>query len=314
MEHPKLSIVPVTFNSAEHIEGTIEALALATKGIPAEIVIVDNASSDDTVERASAVLHDNMGIVALEDNVGFGPGANEGIRRARGEYTLVMNDDVHPAPGSLEMLIEVLESDQSIGLVGPRMLYPDGTSAHAIRHVLPGLRDEMQRIADRLGRNDSRNIYPDDAGPVDVGLLIAACVMGRTSQLQELGGFNPEFFFYGEDIDLCKRLHSHGLRTVTVPSAQAIHDQNVAPDRRPRGRDFSTRILDARDRFYRIWLPRLERMAINLWRAFGLSDQPFRFSYHIRKAFYDGPSLTALRQPPRLVQADSPVGGSPESR
>ncbi len=308
MEHPKLSIVPVTFNSAEHIEGTIEALAAATADIPAEVVIVDNASSDDTVQRATAVLRDNMGVVALEENVGFGPGANEGIRRARGTYTLIMNDDVHPTPGSLEKLIDVLESDQTVGLVGPRMLYPDGTAADATRKFLPGLRDELGRVADRLNRRDDRNSYPDDDQPVEVGLLIAACVMGRTKQLQKLGGFNPEFFFYGEDIDLCRRLHERGLKTVTIPSATAVHDQNVAPDRRPRGRDFSTRILDARDRFYRIWLSRPERMAINLWRAIGPSDQPFRFSYHMRKALYDGPSLPSFREPPPLIPTSSPVG------
>lgn len=91
-----------------------------------------------------------------------------------------------------------------------------------------------------------------------------------------------------------------GGHAVIVPEAEGCHDQAVAVDRRIRGRDFSDRILGARDTYYRMWLSRPERMAVNLFRAFRVSDQPHRLRYHFPKVIHDGRSLTQYRTPPSL--------------
>ena len=138
-------------------------------------------------------------------------------------------------------------------------------------------------------------------------MLICACVMGRTDVLRELGGFNSSFFMYGEDIDLGQRLKSANLKLMTVPGATAIHQREISPDRRYRVREFSERILNARDLYYRIWLPRYERSAVNLFRAFGLSDQPYRFKYHFPRALWDGPNLKELRKIEPLKTSNQPL-------
>jgi GT2 family glycosyltransferase len=303
MPVPELAIVPVAFNSGAQIAATVRHLEEVAAHLPIEILVIDNASVDDTAERAESELRRGR-VIRLPENVGFGRGANAGLRAASAPRVLVMNDDVLPTVGCLERMIEVLDSDPAIGLVGPRMLHPDGSPAPATRTHLPGLRDELARIGDLVRRSSRRTTYPDTDTPVDVGLLICACVMARTDDLRRLGGFNDAFFIYGEDIDLCARLHDVGLLTVTIPDAVAVHDQEVAPERRFAGRSFVRRILDARDVYYRTWLSRPERMAVNLWRAFGISDQPFRLGYHLRRVIWDGPSLTQLRRPGPLPAVD----------
>lgn len=139
-------------------------------------------------------------------------------------------------------------------------------------------------------------------------MLVCACVMGRAEVLRGIGGFNDVFFMYGEDIDICRRLVAHGYKLMTVPTALALHQRDVAPGRRPRGHDFSERILEARNTYYRIWLPRWQRILVNLWRAIGPSDQPFRLRYHLAKAVWDGASLRHLRDLPVLPESGSNDG------
>lgn len=298
-DSPLISIVAVAYNSAEQIGTTITHLERVTDHLDVEIIVVDNASTDTTVQAAEKALRRGA-VVESATNLGFGQGANLGIEYARGTYVVVMNDDVLPDPEAIEQLMAVLASDPTIGMVGPRMCHPDGSPAPATRRHLPGLLDELDRIRDTLFRSDLRSQYPTGTQPVDVGLLICAFVMARSDVLASIGGFNREFFIYGEDIDLCARLHSHGLRTVTVPDARAVHDQAVAPDRRIAGRDFMQRILDARSKYYRIWLSGPERFAVHVWRAFGVSDQPFRLRYHLREAMARRETMRALRTPAPL--------------
>jgi len=151
-----------------------------------------------------------------------------------------------------------------------------------------------------------RTNYPVSGSPIDVGLLIAACLMGNTAVLRSIGGFNTSFFFYGEDIDLCQRLHATGYRCVLVPEAGAVHHSEMATDRRYRGRTFALKILKARDTYYRIWMSRPSRMLLNLYRALGPTDQPLRMTFHLPRAIYDGPSVRDLRHLPPLRSTRAP--------
>lgn len=299
MSTPDLTIIPVAFNSADQIAHTVEHLERVCHDIDIEILVVDNASQDDTAKVAEQALNRGR-VIRLTENVGFGRGANAGILEASAPRVLVMNDDVLPEPGCIQTLMSAVDGDPAIGLAGPRMVHADGSPAPAARTHLPGLGDEVARVFDRLRGRPTRTAYPDTDEVTEVDLLICACVMGPTETLRRLGAFNDAFFMYGEDIDICARLHSNGLKTVTVPAATAVHDQATAPERRFAGRAFVGRILDARDTYYRTWLSRPERMIVNLWRAIGMSDQPHRLRFHLSKAVWDGPSLRHLRTPPPL--------------
>lgn len=291
---PLLTVIVVAYNSAKIIGETVEQIYRTSDGVDLEVVVVDNASTDDSFTRAKQLVRSGR-VIRSHRNLGFGGGVNIGLTAARGQYSLVMNDDVRVLPGTIKTLIEVIENP-GVGLAGPRMVNPDGSDSFSIRTHLPGPRDELARLVDLFRDEDVRDRYPDAPQPVEVGLLVCACVIGETSFLRQIGGFNDLFFMYGEDIDLCRRIKASGRRVLTVPNVRAMHDRTVVGERRYDHRAFVTRILDARDIYYRIWLRRPTRILLNLWRAVGPSDQPFRFKYHIRKAIWDGPGLAHGRR------------------
>ena len=298
-----VTAVLITHNSRDGIDATITQLESSLSHLSAEIIAVDNASQDDTVSRLKRRIRRGR-VIDLAKNIGYGPGLNVGLAAATGRHVLLMNDDIRFEPDCVNGLIKALDSNENVGLVGPRIVFPDGSQAPAARPYLPGWQDEYARVIDRVTKRGLRTNYPVAGGPVDVGLLIAACLMGRTEVLRAIGGFNPSFFFYGEDIDLCRRLHRNGYRRLLVPEAVAVHHHEMAVDRRYRGREFSTRILKARDLYYRIWLSRPSRMLLNVYRAIGPTDQPMRLAFHIPRAMYDGPSVKHLRSLPALAAVD----------
>ena len=292
-DRPLLTAIIVAYNSEDAISETVQHLEEVTACLDVEIVVIDNGSSDRSAERAGQALRRGE-VIRSSENLGFGGGVNLGLRAASGTYALIMNDDVWPQTECIEQMLDVVSSE-TVGLVGPRMTNSDGQPSFAVRSHLPGMRDEIARISNFLRGLNTRTSYPSGQQPIEVEMLICACVIGRTDVLRELGGFNSSFFMYGEDLDLGRRLKSANLKLMTVPGATAVHERGISPDRRFRGHEFSERILNARDLYYRIWLPRHERIAVNLLRAMGLSDQPYRFKYHLSRALWDGPSLTGLR-------------------
>lgn len=291
-----LTVVTVAFNSDDIIAQTVSHLEAATAHLDTEILVVDNASADETAARAAQELRRGR-VLHLSENIGFGPGVNHGARHARGRRLLIMNDDVLVDRACIDRLLETLESDPAIGVVGPRLVYPDGSPAPTYRFQLPGWGGEAARVIQRLHKK-RRPLSTNE--PSTVGLVLAACAMTETRVFRQMGGFNEIFFLYGEDIDFCRRLASVGRHAVVEPRAVAIHNQAVSAPRRPTGTEFSDRILRARDTYYRIWITRPSRILLNLYRALGPTDQPYRFKFHSRRAIWDGPSLRSLRTPEPL--------------
>jgi len=302
----ELSAVLVTYNSADGIAATLDQLEASLAHRSAEIIVVDNASADGTVQIAKRHIRRGH-VVQLPTNIGYGPGLNVGLAVANGSRVLLMNDDIRFDSTCVDRLLGALDASRDIGVVSPRITYPDGRPAPAARPHLPGWKDEWARLVDLVTGRSSRAAYPTSGDPVDVGLLIAACLAGRTQLLRSIGGFNESFFFYGEDLDLCRRLEELRYRRVLAPEAVAVHHDKMASNRRYRGRAFSGRILNARDRYYRIWLSRPSRMLLNAYRAINPADQPFRLRFHLPRAIYDGPSLTTLRKPPPVEAIPEPL-------
>ena len=294
----ELTVIVVAYNAEGHISRTIEKLELSLGRHRAEIIIIDNNSLDRTGELADRALTTGS-VVSLSQNVGYGRGANEGLRRARGRFSIIMNDDVTIDSESIDMLLSVLEKP-NVRLVAPRMANPTGGTLPSGRRYLPGLRDEVARIGDFVTRRRRRLVEPLVGPPVRVDFVLAACLMVESQFLRSIGGFSDRFFMYGEDIDLCRRVKEIGGDILLVPSATACHDQAVAGERRFRGHEFTERILSARDTYYRIWLPTWERILVNLIRALGPRDQPFRFKHHISRAFSTNDSLAHERMPRSL--------------
>ena len=130
--------------------------------------------------------------------------------------------------------------------------------------------------------------------------LVAACVLVDTDLARRLGGFNEEFFLYGEDIDFGKRLSEYDYKSVTVPDAMCRHIGEASTSVAFSSSARTSRQIAGRSVYYRLWLPRWLRILVYLRRAFGISGQPSRMKQFLRLALWDGPSIRDRRFPPAL--------------
>jgi N-acetylglucosaminyl-diphospho-decaprenol L-rhamnosyltransferase len=218
-----VDVVVVTYNSGRHVRACLESLA----GMPwVRIVVVDNASADDSVEVVRA-----MGVTCLaeRENHGFAVGSNIGWRAGASDYVLFLNPDARIEVEDLERLKKVLDEDPEVGIAAPRFFHSDGTPAYYLRRF-PQLRSTyaralfMHRV---LPRATTDEVIRDDAayetsGPQD--WVPGACLLVRRSLLEALNGFDETFFMYCEDKDLCRRAQDAGFRVWYEASATCVHE------------------------------------------------------------------------------------------
>lgn len=212
-DRPELSVVMVAYGAWPLTERAIAALAAHTHR-PFEVIVVDNASKDQT--RAQLIRMPNVRVILNDENRGFGPATNQGAEQARGDYLLLLNTDAFVHQGWLEPLLEAL-AEPSVGAAVPRYLHADGS---------------LQEAAVLLAQNGHVIFYGDGDDPdkscyrfrrrVDFGS--AACMLIRRATFAALQGFDNLFApAYYEDSDLCLRLAQRGLLVMYEPRSTITH-------------------------------------------------------------------------------------------
>ena len=209
---PKISVVVVNFNGKRFLDDCLSSLADQTYR-DYEVIVVDNASQDGSVEHVRSRFPWAR-IVANEVNLGSTGGNNSGIREAPGEFIVTLNNDTRVEKDFLEIMIGPM-SDQSMGICGSKMMYPDG------RINSTGL------CLSRSGASWDRGAFEDDLGQYDrqeeIFGACAGAALYRKKMLDEIGLFDEDFFIFMEDIDLTLRAHYAGWRCIYVPGAVAHH-------------------------------------------------------------------------------------------
>ncbi|MBW3561824.1 MAG: glycosyltransferase family 2 protein [Actinobacteria bacterium] len=232
MSSPQVAVVIVTHETRDEALGCLATLEPAGAS---QVVLVDSGSTDGTAE-AVRVAHPEVTVVELS-NVGYGRAANVGIARTEAPYIVVANADTRFAPGSVERLAESFEAYPDAGAIGPMVRYPDGrpqasarrfpTMRQAVGHALLGLwfpQNPWTR-AYRMSDLDPRE-------PRDVDWL-SGCALGvRREAFTVVGGFDPGYFMYVEDVDLGYRLRQAGWRIRYEPSAEVVHHVGASTQRR----------------------------------------------------------------------------------
>lgn len=227
-----LSILIVTYNSANLIGHLLDHLQSemlrAGAALRAEIIVVDNASKDDTV-RLIRKHHPSVRVVASAINLGFAAGNNLAARFASGRHILLLNPDARPEIGALKKGVDLMDANPAVGLGGGELLGEDGSRQPSAR-MFPTLRDELftlSGLASRyptnrlLARMDRRWANPDVEAAVD--WIPGAFVFIPAALFKYLGGFDERFFMYYEEVDLCQRLRQRGRRVQYWPTLKATH-------------------------------------------------------------------------------------------
>lgn len=226
---PCLSFIIVNYNDRAHLGLCLDAIAQHAAAIPHETIIVDNASTDDSIDVITAT-RSGFTLLRNAENVGFGRAMNRGAAASCGEFLALLNTDVLLRPGTLDALLTELERCPSTGAVGPALRTPDGGYQVSFGGRRTVGRELLQKLF--LNARQARSLKKRRRRRA-VGWVSAACLVVRRSAFEAVGGFDEGFFLYFEDIDLCARLREADWDVVYLPAAEAEHQGGTTTAVRP---------------------------------------------------------------------------------
>lgn len=237
---PRVTVVVVTYQSAGEIGRCLDALR--DSNLPLAVVLVDNASTDRTLEEIGDHAQGmRVRIVRNRSNVGFAKAVNAGIALASTEFVLVLNPDCYVQRDTIANVLAALSEGDHVGMAGCLLLNPDNTEQAGCRRYVPTPWRAMIRVLrlHHLARWHPRldgflmNREPLPDRPVGVEAISGAFMLLRREALDEIGLLDEGYFMHCEDLDWCMRFKQGGWKVLFVPGAQAIHDRGRSSTSHP---------------------------------------------------------------------------------
>jgi GT2 family glycosyltransferase len=222
---PDVSVIVVNWNAGEHLEACVAGLERGAAGVTIETIIVDNDSSDESIERAMATGRVDR-LLRNQENLGFTVANNQGARAARGHLMLFLNPDALVMPGALKTLVRQLERHPRIGVLAPRLTDEAGHSSRDMGNRLPTPFTVANSFL--LLSRISPSLFPGMTRDTDVrGLETCEWACGAAllvrREVWERIGWNEELFLHGEDIDFCARVREAGWEIAVTSDAEVRH-------------------------------------------------------------------------------------------
>jgi GT2 family glycosyltransferase len=225
----ELSIIIINYNVKEFLQNLLNSLQKAVSNINHEIIIVDNASDDGSVE----FIHEKfpqIDLIANQTNVGFSKANNIALKKAKGKFILLINPDAIVSEDTLSKMIDFFKEHPDAGLVGCKILNPDGSLQLACRRSFPGPWTSFCKVTglstlfpkNRLFAKYNLT-YLDENSTHEVDAISGSFMMMKREVYEKVGGFDEQFFMYGEDLDFCYRIKKNGYKVYYYPGTQIIH-------------------------------------------------------------------------------------------
>jgi N-acetylglucosaminyl-diphospho-decaprenol L-rhamnosyltransferase len=222
---PDVSIIIVNWNTCALLGDCLEAVYRHMGDLSVEVIVIDNASTDGSAQMTQARFPTTC-LVLNGENVGFARACNQAMAISSGRYMLLLNSDAQVTPGALRALVSLADAEPRAGVVGARLVFPDGTF-QASHTRFPTLWQEFL-ILSGIGRLWRGRWYPshgpeESLGPRAVDYVEGACLLARRQALIEVGGLDEAYFMYAEDVDWCYRMIQQGWQVWYQPAAVVIH-------------------------------------------------------------------------------------------
>ena len=226
-----LNVVIVNFRTPDLTINCVNSVLELNVAAAEDIVVVENASPDDSYVRLRAELPAGVRLIRASLNRGFGAGVNLGMVAGIRGKVLVLNPDTYFVDASLEKALSILESDSTIGLVGLDLTNPDGSRQYSARRFYSLLDIVSRRTS--LGKSGllrkrlTQHLMMDawvPGVPFDAEWVMGTGFVVRRQVFEELSGMDEAYFLYMEDVDLCARIWHAGYRVVCVPGARLVHE------------------------------------------------------------------------------------------
>jgi N-acetylglucosaminyl-diphospho-decaprenol L-rhamnosyltransferase len=268
---PDVSIVIVNLNARAMLQGCLRSLRDNLAAASIEIILVDNGSHDGSVEAAREEWP-GLTVLQMEQNIGYVPANNLGLRQANGRYVFFLNNDTLVAEGAIGELVRFLDSHPEAGAVSGRVLNADGSdqgcarSLPSLANAIFGRRSLMTRLCPRNPWSRRYMICWHHPGkePFEVQILSSAALMMRAHEAKELNGMDEDFRLYWVDAELCARIRRRGGRIFCVPRARILHFEGLGGSTRTFRLRFRATVAFHTDAYHayvkihqlRLWHPR----------------------------------------------------------
>lgn len=220
MKNPSLSVIILSYNTQKLLKNCLKSLFKSTKGISFETIVVDNHSQDDSVKMVKKEFP-QVKLIVNRQNLGFSRGNNQGIRKAKGKYLLLLNSDTLVPSQSLLKMIDFLEKNPQVAALGPKLLNADGSDQPSAGsfpslpvaaimlfkehfHASPIVRGSFQKLK-------------------KVDWVMGAAIMIRKKLLDQVGLLDEKIFMYMEEVELCYRIKKANFEVVFYPQAKITH-------------------------------------------------------------------------------------------
>lgn len=234
----QISVIFVSYNTRELTLRALEALRLeiVRSRLAVETILVDNNSQDGSVEAVAARFPEVI-LIPSAENLGFGRGNNCGADHASGEILLFLNTDTEIRSGALTALVDAFDRHPQVGALGARLENPDGSHQRSAI-LVPSLWRIFCEFfwLDRSDLSFLSGTFQNDFDPdveQDIEVAHGAALSLRRELFEEAGRFDPDYFMYFEEADLCSRISARGHRILYVPEARVMHHSNASSSDRP---------------------------------------------------------------------------------
>lgn len=249
-----LSIIIVSFNTQELLAKCLSSVKQSAKNLNVEVFVVDNNSSDSSVD---IVKSDYSWVKLFENrqNLGFSRANNQALKKAKGKYVLVLNPDTKLLPQTLTKMVKFMDSRLDVGIATCKVVLANSKLDKDCRRLFPtpwrafchfsGLSKLFtgSRIFDQYQMG-----YTSDRIEHEIDSCVGAFMMIRSSLLKKIGLFDEDFFFYGEDLDLCWRAKVDGFKIIYTPIAKIIHHKGAASGMKPSSKHLTSATRSSKHR------------------------------------------------------------------
>ena len=221
-----LSVVIVNYGTFELTKNTINSILEYSYPFSVEIIVVDNASPDDSLSKLEQYFNDKVKFIPSKTNNGFAAGNNQALKIADSKYILLLNSDTLVWENTLENIYDYMENNPDVGACGCQVLLEDNTLDKACKRSFPNVKNSFFRLfhIPTKSRDDNYNLDDlDDDGIYEIDCLTGAFIFTRKEVLDDIGLLDETFFMYGEDIDFCYRIKDAGWKIVYYGKNKITH-------------------------------------------------------------------------------------------
>ncbi|WP_303317346.1 glycosyltransferase family 2 protein [Flavivirga abyssicola] len=260
----KLSVVILNYNVRYFLELCLKSVQTATTGIDAEIIVVDNNSEDESCQMVKELFPD-INLIENKTNFGFSKGNNIGVSQAKGEYICILNPDTVVAEDTFLKLLKFSEEQEKVGIVGCKLINGVGLFLPESKRNIPYVKAAFKKIFGNPEDYYANHLQENEVGGVDV--LVGAFMLLKRDVYNIVGGFDEDYFMYGEDIDLSYRVYKAGYNNYYYGKSSVIHFKGEST---LKDKSYARRFYGAMQIFYRKHFKKNVLFDMLVWLGIGL--------------------------------------------